>query len=354
MAMKLFWWQQNWSSDMNRILLVIILCVSSTHFIFGQSSNTYVLDWGGGKYFEVKSYSGELSQPDYIILQLGSDKMKEAEWRITATVKNIKIFNTDYKGVFPINMLNIRCTGKTGSSNIPVEYFRNMMVWNNLQGINSEVELITFESLEQNTYNLMKLNFELQVMGGSYLSYIPRWTSFEFGIEYKLYTRNKGTQHWRLEQTMYNELTRFALNIDPNSQTPVYSITVTPEVMLEYNSINGYMNGITKTYAKGLKVSATDAYEVKFKSLSNQFTSETTSSTLPLDLVSLQLSGGSGVQQPVNISTTNQIILQGVTTNGSIVEFDMIYKGKPLEDQLLNINEDQTFRTQLMFEITTR
>jgi hypothetical protein len=74
---------------------------------------------------------------------------------------------------------------------------------------------------------------------------------------------------------------------------------------------------------------------------------------LPLDLVSLQLSGGNGTQQPVNISTTNQLILQGATTNGNVVEYDMIYKAKPIEDQYLFINQQETFITQLMFELTT-
>ncbi|MDD3512230.1 MAG: hypothetical protein PHW97_10145, partial [Fermentimonas sp.] len=149
--------------------------------------------------------------------------------------------------------------------------------------------------------------------------------------------------------------TSFQVNIDPNSPgpSPVSSISVTPDVLLEFNSISDYMNGVTKTYTEGLKVSSTVNYEVRVKSLKDKFESTTTTKTLPLDMVSLQLSGVNGAQPAVSISTTNQLILQGTSTNGNVVEYDMIYKAKPIEDQYLKINGQETFTTQLMFELTT-
>jgi hypothetical protein len=65
------------------------------------------------------------------------------------------------------------------------------------------------------------------------------------------------------------------------------------------------------------------------------------------------LSGVNGAQPAVSISTTNQLILQGTSTNGNVVEYDMIYKAKPIEDLNLFINQQETFITQLMFELTT-
>ncbi|MDD4698029.1 MAG: hypothetical protein PHR52_10905, partial [Fermentimonas sp.] len=137
-------------------------------------------------------------------------------------------------------------------------------------------------------------------------------------------------------------------------QTPVYSITVSPEAILEFNSVSDYMNGVSKTSKSGLKISATDSYEVRFKSLNNLFTSATTSSTFPLDLVTLRLDGGSGTQLPVTLSTTNELILEGVSTNGNIVEYDMIYTAQPIDERYLFINDEQNYSTQLIFEITTR
>ena len=73
---------------MNRLLLFLILCIASTHLGFSQYNNTYSLGWGGGKYFEVKSYGGErYSQPRLYDTSSRFKQMKEAEWRITATVK---------------------------------------------------------------------------------------------------------------------------------------------------------------------------------------------------------------------------------------------------------------------------
>jgi hypothetical protein len=330
---------------MNRLLLVFLLSIASTSLAFPQY-DTYNLGWGGGKHFEVTSYNGQLSQENYTILQLGSNRMVPAEWKITASVKSIS-------HNFPVNMLGFRATTKRGASNVPIGAINNMMIWNNLQGLNAEVDLVNFQSLSQDGYHQLLLDLQLQVQGGVYLKQIPRWSTVALTVEYKLYRSPLNTEDW-VFVALVGRSTSFQVDIDPNSPgpSPVSSISVTPDVLLEFNSIEGYMNGVTKTYSGGLKVSASGNYEVRAKSQTSQFTSTTSSRTLPLDLVSLQLSGGNGTQQPVNISTTNQLILQGATTNGNVVEYDMIYKAKPIEDQYLFINQQETFSTQLMFEMT--
>jgi len=331
---------------MTRFLLVFLLSIASIHFMFGQY-DTYNLAWGGGSFFVVTSYNGQLSQENYTILQLGSNKMVPAEWKITASVKSIS-------HNFPVNMLGFRATTKRGASNVPIGAINNMMIWNNLQGLNAEVDLVNFQSLPQDGYHQLLLDLQLQVQGGVYLKQIPRWSTVVLTVEYKLYRSPLNTEDW-VFVALVGRSTSFQVNIDPNSPSPspVSSISVTPDVLLEFNSISDYMNGVTKTYTEGLKVSSTVNYEVRAKSQTSQFTSTTSSRTLPLDLVSLQLSGGNGTQQPVNISTTNQLILQGATTNGNVVEYDMIYKAKPIEDLNLKINNQETFTTQLMFELTT-
>ena len=332
---------------MTRFLLVSLLSIASIHFVFGQY-DTYNLAWGGGSFFVVTSYNGQLSQENYTILQLGSNKMVPAEWKITASVKSIS-------HNFPVNMLGFRATTKRGASNVPIGAINNMMIWNNLQGLNAEVDLVNFQSLSQDGYHQLLLDLQLQVQGGVYLKQIPRGSTVALTVEYNLYRRVVNTHVWGSPIATLLGSTSFQVNIDPNSPgpSPVSSISVTPDVLLEFNSISDYMNGVTKTYTEGLKVSSTVNYEVRVKSLKDKFESTTTTKTLPLDMVSLQLSGGNGTQQPVNISTTNQLILQGATTNGNVVEYDMIYKAKPIEDLNLKINNQETFTTQLMFELTT-
>lgn len=354
MAMRLYWKLQNWNSVMNRILLLLVLYISWANILIAQT-NTYSLEWGGGKYFDVKSFAGEVSPSDFIRLQLGSVKMKDSYWRITATVRGVEkqFSGTRVPSDFPLNMLNLRCNLKSGTSNVPAGNINNMLVWNNLQGLNNEIELVNFRSTDQDGYHQLLLNFDLQVQGGVYLRNIPRWTTYYFAIDYKLYTRNNINQSWSHVRTLGSS-SQFQINIDQQQQTPVYSITVLPEALLEINSVSGYMNGISKTYEKALKISATDGYELKVKSVNNQFTSATTSRIIPLDIVTLKLGGGNGTQPPVPLSTTNELILQGVSTNGDIVEYDMIYTVKPIDDRYLFINEEQSFSTQLIFEITTR
>ena len=332
---------------MTRFLLVFLLSIASIHFMFGQY-DTYNLAWGGGSFFVVTSYNGQLSQENYTILQLGSNRMVPAEWKITASVKSIS-------HNFPVNMLGFRATTKRGASNVPIGAINNMMIWNNLQGLNAEVDLVNFQSLPQDGYHQLLLDLQLQVQGGVYLKQIPRWSTVALTVEYNLYRRVVNTHVWGSPIATLLASTSFQVNIDPNSPgpSPVSSISVTPDVLLEFNSISDYMNGVTKTYTEGLKVSSTVNYEVTVKSLKDKFESTTTTKTLPLDMVSLQLSGVNGAQPAVSISTTNQLILQGTSTNGNVVEYDMIYKAKPIEDQYLKINGQETFTTQLMFELTT-
>ncbi|MDD4778579.1 MAG: hypothetical protein PHV53_09870, partial [Fermentimonas sp.] len=166
---------------MNRILPLLFLFfnIAFTQIIVAQV-NSYTLEWGGGGYFEVKSFAGETSPSDFIRLQLGSYKMKESQWRITATVTGVqrRLNGPNEPSDFPLNMLSLRCNLKSGTSNVPVGNINNMLVWNNLQGLSNEVELVKFQAPDQDGYNQLLLNFDLQVQGGDYLRLIPRWTTY--------------------------------------------------------------------------------------------------------------------------------------------------------------------------------
>ena len=341
---------------MNRLLLFLILCIASTHLAFGQY-DTYSLEWGGGRdYFEVNSYNGGLSPVEYIRLQLGSNQMKEAKWKITATVNNVTSqYDNGGEKVsdFPVNMLDLRATAKDGTSNVPVGNINNMNFWHNLEAKGNEVELVNFESLPQEGYHQLLLFFRLQVHAGNYLSKYTNKT-IRFEIEYKLYTKNNDEDAWSYTgKSLINKNSHFNVVI-PSHQLPVYSISVSPEVLLEFNSITGYMNGVEETSEKGLKVTAAGTYEVWVKSLKSAFSSATTTRTLPLDLVSLQLTGGNGAKQAIGLSQSNQLIIDGNSIDGKVVEYNMIYKAKPIEDRFLYISEEQTYSTNLMFELITK
>lgn len=340
---------------MNRLLLFLILCIASTHLAFGQY-DTYNLQWGGGvDWFVVNSYNGGLSPEKYITLRLGSNQMKEAQWKITATVRNVtsKYNNgVEKDSDFPVGKLSIMCNAASGPS---LGKIKDMNFWRNLEGKGNEVELVNFESLNQapHTYHTLLLDFQLHVHAGNYLSNYPNETRIRFEIEYRLYTRNNNAEEWSYAgESLISKHSHFDVTI-PSDQVPVYSISVSPEVLLEYNSITDYMNGVEKTSEKGLKVTAAGNYEVRVKSQTSEFTSTTSSRTLPLELVSLQLSGGNGAKQAIDLSQSNKLIIDGNSIDGKVVEYNMIYKAKPIEDLNLKINNQETFTTQLMFELTT-
>ena len=344
---------------MNRLLLFLILCIASTHLAFGQY-DTYNLEWGGGgDYFVVESYNGGFSQGNYIKLQLESHQMKVAQWKITATVRNVtsKYNNgVEKDSDFPVGKLSIMCNAVSAPPNVPVGNINYMYFWHNLEGKGNEVELVNFQSLDQapHTYRTLLLDFQLHVHAGNYLSNYPNVTTIRLEIEYRLYTRNNNAEEWSYAgESLISKHSHFDVTI-PSDQVPVYSISVSPEVLLEYNSITDYMNGVEKTSEKGLKVTAAGNYEVWVKSLKSAFSSATTSRTLPLDLVSLQLTGGNGAKQAVGLSQSNQLIIDGNSIDGNVVEYDMIYKAKPIEDRFLYISEEQTYSTNLMFELITK
>ena len=333
---------------MNRLLLFLILSIASTSLVLGQQDNiTYNLHgFGGSRYLLVDSYYGVIGK-DYLTIMLESHNMKEAEWRITAKVTSVILkypenHNFPVTHDFPTSMLNLIFISKEGSSNVSAINSSSHPL-----SLNNEVELLNFKSSDQVGSQNLKFNFNLNVQGGIYLKDFPRWTTIKFHVEYRLYTNNSMIAEMMLKDTAAH----FFLNIEPDSKFS--SISVTPDVLLEFNSIEGYMNGVTKTYTGGLKVSSTANYEVRVRSLKDRFESTTTTKTLPLDLVSLQLSGGNGTKPLVTITKDNQLILKGTTTNGNVVNYNMIYKAKPIEDQYLKINGQETFATQLMFELTT-
>jgi hypothetical protein len=115
--------------------------------------------------------------------------MDSAEWKITASVKSIS-------HNFPVNMLGFRATTKRGTSNVPIGAINNMMIWNNLQGLNAEVDLVNFQSLPQDGYHQLLLDLQLQVQGGVYLKQIPRWSTVALTVEYNYILEEMKTEVW--------------------------------------------------------------------------------------------------------------------------------------------------------------
>jgi len=132
-----------------------------------------------------------------------------------------------------------------------------------------------------------------------------------------------------------------------------YSILVSTEAsngLLEFNTVEDYLNGKSVTYTDGLTLSATTAYQVTVRSVSANFSSAG-GDTLPLDVVRLQLSGGSGTTAPVTLSTAARTILQGLSTGGASETFDITYSTEANDQRLFNVPSEQ-YETSLLYEIS--
>lgn len=117
---------------------------------------------------------------------------------------------------------------------------------------------------------------------------------------------------------------------------PVQSISVNPtqeEVNFVYDSETDYLEGVTlATYEKHLKVFSTGGFEVKVKA-SNDFTSENTNLTIPVEHVSVTATASDGntitytsigETQPLDVAEEKMIIQS--SEGGTELEFDVEYE----------------------------
>ncbi len=212
-------------------------------------------------------------------------------------------------------------------------------------------------SVNERSYDL-RMIFNLTVAGGSYLSDLQTlwWPIRRDGV----YTVPLRFTAYRGDNSIIGVFDHdYIINIHPLSGTPPeenqYTIRVSTEAsngLLEFNTMADYINGKSVTYTNGLSVSATTAYQVTVRSVTSSFSSAA-GNTLPLDVVRLQLNGDSGTRYIRPLSTATQTILEGASTGGNAVNFDIIYSTEANDSRLFNISPDQ-YETSLMYEISPR
>lgn len=115
---------------------------------------------------------------------------------------------------------------------------------------------------------------------------------------------------------------------------PVQSISVNPTqkvVNFVYDSEEDYLNGVTSvTHVKHLKVFSTGGFEVKVKADNENFTSENTNLTIPVNHVSVTATASAGnpieeytfETQPLGVA--EKTIIQS-SKGGTELEFDVEY-----------------------------
>ncbi|OJV87549.1 MAG: hypothetical protein BGO34_10880 [Bacteroidia bacterium 44-10] len=342
---------------MNKLLIYISTLLFLSHIpVYGQVN----LGWqGGSDYLTVGSYSGAVSQSDIAKLKIsGNGNITFENWKVSARIVNYPVMNGGNE--FPADKVSFSPTGTSGNLKpgpIPSVSQIGMPLSVSFQNGPNEVFLvpnsnapIVNNSATPNDYFELIMGFNLTIAPGSYLNALQAWKEYQFQIEYTLYDGNN-TPIARIQHMFKIQVA----NLGPPPEENQYTIRISTEAsngLLEFNTMADYINGKSVTYTNGLSVSATTAYQVTVRSVTSSFSSAA-GNTLPLDVVRLQLNGDSGTRYIRPLSTATQTILEGASTGGNAVNFDIIYSTEANDSRLFNISPDQ-YETSLMYEISPR
>lgn len=343
---------------MNKLFIYIGFLFLLFHIsAYGQVN----LIWqGGSDYLTVSSYSGAVSQSDITSLKIsGNGNITFENWKLSARIVNYPVVNGGNE--FPADKISFsptRTSGNLKPGPVPNVAQVGMPLTVPFQNGPNEVYLvpgstapIVNNSPTQNDYFEFIMGFNLTIAPGSYLNTLQGWKEYPFQIEYTLYDKNN-TPIARLQHAFRIQVANLG---NPPAEESRYSIRVSTEAsngLLEFKTMADYINGKSVTYTDGLSVSATTAYQVTVRSVSSHFSSSA-GNNLPLDVVRLQLGGGSGNIYTRSLSTSTQTILQGSSTGGTSLNFNITYSTEANDSRLFNVPSEQ-YETSLMYEISPR
>lgn len=337
---------------MNKRIAPILLFLFAAGFSYGQLR----FDVWSHNYLHIHTYDGA-TDVDGVTLRLSYNgtNLNEPYWKLS--VRLTSPIQASDGTVFPSEMISFVPTRTEGQAYnpgpIPTVSQIGMPSPVPLNGT-SEVFLVPssnaplYNVSQWSSYYDLRMIFNLVVAGGAYLSPLQR-NFFSFTLRFTAY-REDGSVIG-VENISYTIQVHRLSGVPPVENE--YSILISTEAangLLEFNTAADYINGKSVTYADGLTVSATTAYQVTVRSIPAYFSSAS-GETLPLDIVHLQLSGGSGTTTPVTLSTAAKAILQGISTGGTAETYDITYSTEPNDPRLFNVPSEQ-YETSLMYEIS--
>lgn len=339
-----------------KIVGVLILLLS---FVVSVDAQKPKFSGWGKNYTTVNSYEGKIEQAG-LQVRIETNGLLDLQpgWKIGITATTTPINNGK---IFPLEKVYFQPYFISGTSNDPgplpsisqlgfisPTYAKN----------NAEVFLIPsspyhlYNKGTGNSYFDMLIELNLIVSGGSYLKnlLVPgSYASPEFPIklEFKLYDKDN--------VLLGNYYTNHTIQVSYNlSGTPPteneYSLQIinnAKNALLELKSMADYINGASVTYENGVIVSSNIGYQLKVKSQQANFISED-GNTLPLDIVKVQLMPNGNA---ISLSTTNQVLYNGISTNSQTQSFDLKYSTTPNDSRLYEA-EVEDYKTTLTYEIS--
>lgn len=338
---------------MNKYLHIIFLVLLGTY----QAQSQIRLEWDGGSdYLEVGSYAGATTSNNGARVKISCQKYTGFKnWRLSVKITNYPV--KENNDIFPADKISFIPVYTYGNIN-PLPSVSEIGIPPSVTLMNGsgEVYLVPKSNATLNNaidnYRYVTILFDVNVAPGGYLSALQAWRHYIFMLEYTLYDESGN-----IIGILPNR--KFEIHVKPLSGTPTsknqYSISLSTEAtngILEFKTVSDYVNGKSVTYANGLNVSSTTSYQVTVKSIPSEFSSAT-GNTLPLDVIHLQVTNSSQVGNNISLSTSQQTILQGTSTGGNAVGYDIKYYTNANDSRLFNVPSDN-YSTSLIYEISPR
>jgi hypothetical protein len=198
-------------------------------------------------------------------------------------------------------------------------------------------------------YGSIKLNYNITIEAGSYLNQYKSWENYPIQLEFSLLNENGNvisTNSFSID-----------MQISPNGNyetAPSVSITLdgtATNAELIFNTMQNYINGVTKEYQNGLIVSADTAYDIQVSSL-NEFLKTNVSDNLDINTVKVQLKDTStnNVSKVVKLSNYSQSLITN-TSSTTAKKYTIIYSTTPADSKILN-SKPGNYSATLLYTIT--
>lgn len=340
----------------NKVKICIILLLQVYLNCFSQ---VYYNSWVND-YLQINSYSGGTNPEAYTVNLSGNGYINVPYWRLSARLMG-PVLSADGNYTIPANKLSFRPISSSGNAypySVPTIAQIGMPLTAIMQEAQevflvpqSNAALYNFPLLFIGYYYNLQLKYGLTLAGGAYLGNYPSWTVFTAPIQFTAYDRYNNVIG-RMDH--YFKFQIGSLSGTP-PDIPEMSLKFSSNAVngvLEFNSKNDYVNGVSITYPSALIVKSNTNYQIKLRSLQNQFTSPA-GNTLALSAVKLNLSPVSGnpaVVYPVTLSALSQLVAKGGYTQGSNVYYDINYSTSANDPQFTNA-KTADYSTTLQYEI---
>ncbi|KAA0129648.1 hypothetical protein FY557_04935 [Chryseobacterium sp. SN22] len=336
------------------LLIILLLC-----WIYGPAQVAYN-SWING-YMSVSSYGGNTIPDAYTANFSANGYLNVPYWRLSVKLKQ-PVTSADGNYTLPANKISFSPVSSSGNAYpyaVPTISQIGMplnVIMQQGQEVflvpQSNAALYNFPFLFFGYYYNLQLKYSLMLAGGAYLGNYPAWTTFSAPMQFTAYDRYNNVIG-RMDHVFQFQIGTLSGN---PPDTPEMSLKFSANAvngLLEFNSTNDYNNGVSTSYQSALTVRSNINYQIKIRSLQNNFTSAA-GHTLPLDAVKFSLApvnGNNAAVYPISLASWSQLVAKGAYTQGSDVYYNMNYSTDANDQRFINAKAAD-YSTTLQFEIT--